>query len=75
MKAGDPVWVHFDGWAGRRKWAATLVRICPKRSRVRYEEECTTWRTYSRYAGEEANVPNYAITPRDASVTGAQPCK
>jgi hypothetical protein len=64
ISVGDPVWVHTDGWAGRMRWRAVMVKVNPKRSRVRYLEEATHWRSYSGCENEEITVPNYAITAR-----------
>lgn len=70
LKPGDPIWIHTDGWAGRMKWRAVMVKVNPKRSRVRYLETATHWRSYSGRPGEEITVPNYAITPfREESAT------
>lgn len=54
IKPGDPIWVQTDGWAGRMKWRAIMVKVNPKRSRVRYLEKYR----------DEMSVPNYAITAR-----------
>lgn len=53
------VWVHRDGWAGRRKIPGELLKRNPKRSLVRYE-------------GREGLVPNFAITPRTDGDGGAE---
>ena len=57
FEPGTPVWVHTDGWAGHLKFAGVLLKVNPKRSRVRVMQ----------FRGAEAKicfVPNRAITKR-----------
>lgn len=49
-------YVRFDSWAGRTHHRVTVLKVGPKRSKVRFEE-AAFWRS----AGHVQYVPNSAI--------------
>jgi hypothetical protein len=49
-------YVYFDSWAGRTKARVTILKECPKRSKVRFEEKA-----FWRPVGHVQYVPNSAI--------------
>lgn len=49
-------YVCFNSWAGRTRHRVTIIRVCQKRSKVRFEEAA-----FGRPVGHVQYVPNYAI--------------
>lgn len=64
LKPDMPIWVNFNSWAGRTRTKAVLLKVNPKRSKVRYAEKNDQSDNYHGDTGSEHLVPNYAISER-----------
>ena len=49
-------YVCLDSWAGRTQHRVTVLKVCAKRSKVRFEEQA-----FGRPVGHVQYVPNHAI--------------
>ena len=50
------IYVLFDSWAGRTQHRVTVLKVCAKRSKVRFEEQA-----FWRPIGYVQYVPNRAL--------------
>lgn len=58
MSEGDTVIVGFQSWAGVTNHKALVIKVCPKRIKVKWLDDAP-----KRPKGTESYVPKWAATP------------